>query len=62
MSTSGIESAGNSVGMSVNVTRKAQVQMVKDGKAAVGLIRANEAVQSKGAQQSGASAKVDTHA
>ena len=45
MSTTAIESAGSSVGLSVQVTRKAQIQMVKDGKAAVSLIRASEAVQ-----------------
>ncbi|MCA8972806.1 MAG: hypothetical protein KDC95_23685 [Planctomycetes bacterium] len=44
MSTSGISSAASSVGMSVRVTRKAQEQMAKDGKAAISLIRANEVV------------------
>lgn len=61
MSTSGIQSAGSSVGLSVQVTRKAQVQMAKDGLAAVSLIRANEAVQSSGGGQSKAAtaSKVD---
>ena len=43
MAVSGISSAGSSVGISVQITRQAQLQMVKDGQAAISLIRANEA-------------------
>lgn len=60
MSTTAIESAGSSVGLSVQVTRKAQIQMVKDGKAAVSLIRASEAVTSAAGEKH--AAKVDVTA
>ena len=39
-----VSSSTNAVNLSLQVTREVQNQMVKDGKAAVSLIRANEAV------------------
>lgn len=44
MNISNISSAASSVSLSVEITRKAQIQMVKDGQAAISLIQANEAV------------------
>ncbi|HMQ21807.1 MAG TPA: hypothetical protein PKE00_04910 [Planctomycetota bacterium] len=62
MSTSGVSGAAASVGISVQVTRKAQEQMVKDGKAAISLIRANEALAGRHDGQAQSGAKLDVKA